>query len=592
MLESPPTWGYYRQIQSLDREGPSKTHSSIMFANKEEMMKKDYRIVRPPLPPGVKLEENVYVKMRDGVKIAVDIYRPEAEGRYPAILGMLPYMKELQQWPPMLTHSIEAGNTGFFVSKGYVHVIAQVRGTGFSQGQWNNLDTKEQQDGYDLVEWIAKQPWCNGNVGMLGDSYFAMIQYLVAAQRPPHLKCIVPYDGNTDIYRDLCYQGGLFYAWFMGMWLPDTIDQALWPGPIEGKLPPANLLVDMLSHAEDGPYYWERDGATKIDKIDVPVLSITPQTFVHVRGQLYVYPMIKSPKKLVVLNPAGAFAHVQFIQNPLLSAYILRWFDHWLKGIDTGIMGEPEVAILDSGTQEWRYENQYPLARTKWTKYYLRSNPAGPSTQAPYGLMNVELPTNEQPDRYKFPDSAGLVFFGQPVLAYATPPLSQDLRVWGPISFTLYGSSTTLDTAWFVYLGEVAPDGKVTLFNKGILKASFREVDESKSRPGQPFHSFQNPVLPEANKVYEYQIELRPIFHTFKAGYKIWIQIASIDFEYQMLLHSVYSSEMLPVPAENVVYHDSAHPSHVLLPVIPDSPAIKPVPPELSEIKWPPSYQI
>lgn len=171
-------------------------------------MKEGYPIVRPPLPAGVRLDENVYVKMRDGVKIAVDIYRPAAEGRYPALLSMSPYIKEIQQWPPVLTHSIEAGATSFFVSKGYVHVIAQIRGTGFSQGQWNLFDIKEQRDGYDLVEWIAQQPWCDGNVGMHGDSYFAIIQYLVAAQKPPHLKCIVPYDGWTDLYRDFCYQGG------------------------------------------------------------------------------------------------------------------------------------------------------------------------------------------------------------------------------------------------------------------------------------------------------------------------------------------------------------------------------------------------
>ena len=136
-------------------------------------MKKDYPVVRPPLPPGVKLDENVYVTMRDGVKIAVDVYRPEAEGHYPAILSMSPYLKELQQWPPMLTHSIEAGDTSFFVSKGYVHIIAQIRGTGMSQGQWHLSDINEQQDGSDLVEWAAQQAWCNGNVGSMGFSYFS-----------------------------------------------------------------------------------------------------------------------------------------------------------------------------------------------------------------------------------------------------------------------------------------------------------------------------------------------------------------------------------------------------------------------------------
>ena len=139
-------------------------------------MKKYHSTLRGPLPKGVKLEENVYVAMRDGIKLAVDIYHPEADGRYPGLLSMAPYMKEIQQQPPIISHSIEAGATGFFVPRGYVHVIATSRGSGYSQGEYNWYDTIEQQDGYDLVEWIARQPWCNGNVGMIGDSYYARIQ--------------------------------------------------------------------------------------------------------------------------------------------------------------------------------------------------------------------------------------------------------------------------------------------------------------------------------------------------------------------------------------------------------------------------------
>src|SRR3989304_5498937 len=139
-------------------------------------MSSDYSIVRPELPPGIKLDENVYVKMRDGIKIAVDVYRPEAEGRYPGIMSTSPYIKDLQLLPPLLSHSIEAGATRFFVPKGYVHVIVHVRGSGLSQGRYNWYDDVEQEDGYELIEWMAKQSWCNGNVGMLGDSYFGRSQ--------------------------------------------------------------------------------------------------------------------------------------------------------------------------------------------------------------------------------------------------------------------------------------------------------------------------------------------------------------------------------------------------------------------------------
>ena len=178
------------------------------------------------------------------------------------------------------------------------------------------------------------------------------------------------------------------------------------------------------------------------------------------------------------------------------------------------------------------------------------------------------------------------------MLAYATSPLDKDLKVWGPLSITLYGSSTTADTAWFVKLCDVGPEGRVEMLTQGQLKASHREVDEARSKPGQPFHPFQNPAGPEPNRVYEYQIEMRPIFHTFKAGHKVWVQIASDDFHYQMLLRTIYVSERLPVPATNTIYHDAEHPSHLSLPVIPDAPIIKSVAPPLSEISWTPSYSL
>ena len=404
-----------------------------------------------------------------------------------------------------------------------------------------------------------------------------MIQYVVAAQKPPHLKCIVPYDGGS---AGGIYTGGVFRGSFASMWLADTVRQCLWPGPVEGKLPPPNLLVGMAAAPPAAGYAGQ-------DEIEVPILSLAVQGGrLHTISQLDLYSKIKAPKKLLVLpgvDPGNAF----FIESPALNAYILKWYDYWLKGIDTGIMDEPPVTIFDSGTKDWRYENEYPLARTKWTEFYLCSNPAGPATELPYGLIRRELPGNEKPDKYLLPESILQAFLGKPVLAYATPPLDKDVRVWGPLSIVLYGATTTVDTIWFVKVGDVGPDGKVNILTWGHLKASFREVDEPRSSPGQPFHPFRNRVLPEPKKVYEYQIELTPIFHTFKAGHRVWVQIASVDFEYQTFLHTVDTAEMLPVPGENTVYHDSAHPSHLLLPVIPDAPIIRSVGPPITDIKWP-----
>jgi predicted acyl esterase len=540
-----------------------------------------------PDMPGVKVEENIYVEMRDGVKLAVDIYHPEKEGPYPVLLSMCPYLKEIQQCHPGWCHSIEAGATGFFVAKGYIHVIAQCRGSGMSQGQWAFLDANEQQDGYDLIEWIAEQPWCDGHVGMIGDSYWAWIQYLVAAQRPPHLKCIVPHDGGTDMYRDAFYQGGIFNGGEFGNhWTLDSIFQCIWPGPVEGKLPPFNFAAELAAHPSDGPFYRERSAWWMADRIEVPALVCVALTPLHSRGQLAIYPYLRSPKKLVVEPETGYWAHLRFVTDKNINEYVLRWLDHWLKKKDTGIMKEPEVAVFDGATRKWRYENEYPLKRTEWTKFYFHGGKATSRKETLSGSLSLEAPSKEKPDKYKLPDSTKRLLAGEPVLVYATPPLKKEVRIWGPLSATLYGSSTEKDTAWFVKLFDVGPPNEMKFLSRGILRGSFREVDKERSRPGQPFHSFQNPVPLQPEKVYEFQIEMKPVFHTFKRGHRIRLEIASDDLSYFGSLHSL-DIQRLPMPADNTIYHETQYPSHLLLPVIPDAPIIRRVEPPLSRVNWP-----
>ena len=541
------------------------------------MEQEGYGIVRHPLP-NVDLEANVLVPMRDGVELSIDIYRPEEPGQYPVLLSIAPYLKEIQQFPAMLCHSIEAGDTATFVRDGYIHVIANLRGTGFSKGQYDGIWTRTQaNDGYDLIEWIAAQPWCDGNVGMVGDSYYAAIQWIIAATRPPHLKCIAPMDAGTDLYK-IARPGGMPFNFFFGMWGMDTLAQIAWPGPLEGKEPPQNFLYDMMSHNEDDEFWRERSSIEKIDQIEVPCMSLVPaHGFLHTLTQLQAYPKIKAPKKLVVTPHAGHFAHVLLHDNFHLKEHLLKWFDHWLKGIDTGIMDEPEVAIFDNGTKEWIYEDEYPLARTEWKKYYLRSNPEQRLVQ-PSGLLKTEpAESPEPPDVIVMPQCMPAVAKGEPVLAYSTPSLDEDVRVCGPLSLVVNGASTTLDTCWFVKVQDEWPSGKREVLTEGALKASFRTVDRSKSKPGQPAHTWKEPVRPEPNKVYEYEVELTPIFHTFRKGHKIWVEIAVDNFAHHFPVHTIYTSEMVPVPAANQVFRDANFQSHLLLPVIPEAESKGPV---------------
>jgi uncharacterized protein len=544
-------------------------------------------LVRAPAPvSGVRVMENVYVTMRDGVRLAIDVFLPESAGRYPALLSLSPYLKEIQRKPPQWSHAIESGATSFYVPKGYVHVIAQGRGAGLSQGQWNWFDEHESTDGYDLVEWIAAQPWCTGNVGMIGDSYWSWSQYAAAIAQPPHLKCLCQQDATPDFYRDVCFQGGIYHHAFVSNWIAYHTAMMAWPGPVEGKLAPLNLGYEAHMHPCDGPFWRTRSAWTRLDRIRVPVLSIAPQGGqMHFRGQLWGFPRIPAPKKLMVVPPTGFWSHVRYLTDRALNRQMLRWFDHWLKGIDTGIMDEPEVAIFDSGSRQWRYENEYPLRRASWNRLYLRGAP-GPD--APQGRLSDEVPGEEAPDRIRLPDSLAQLAAGKPALAYATPPLEKDLRVWGPLSLTLHASSSQVDTAWFVRVMDVKPDGNSAMVSKGSLRASFRAVDESRSAPGQPFHSFERQELLEPDRIYEFQIELVPMFHTFRAGHRLQLQVASEDIQYSNPMRQI-DVQLLPWPVTNAIHHDARHGSHLLLPVVPDAPEIQPVKPPLSEIDWPPT---
>ncbi|MFH1651033.1 MAG: CocE/NonD family hydrolase [Chloroflexota bacterium] len=549
-------------------------------------MDKNYPLPDPKLPEGIRFEKNVMLTMRDGIKVSVDVYRPKAEGKYPALYSTSGYLKGIQTFGGEVSHSIEAGATRFLVENGYVHVIGQARGSGLSQGRYNWYDKEEQKDGVEIIEWIAKQPWCTGNVGMIGDSYFARTQWLIAGLQPPSLKCICPWDGSMDDYRSR-HDGGLVFNGFLSGWGADTMFQAVWPGPVEGKEDPTNLFVEVAKNPDDGPFYWERSGYVNADKINVPVLSMVHAGGrLHSKSQLMGWEKIKSPKKLIIMPPCGRMTHVVLARSIPFNNYILRFLDKWLKGKETGIMDEPPVVIFDRVTKKPRFENEYPVARTKWTKFFLRTGKEGPATKAPWGVVSQEQPGKEAPDSYAEPEAIETLMAGKPVLAFSSEPLKEDLRVWGPLSAHIYGSSTSMDTGWFVRVNDISPEGQSTPLSMGVLKASYRKVNAAKSRPGMPYHDYQNPETPEPGKVYLYEFDLIPVFHTFKKGHKIWIQVASNDLEILTTFATMFASDMLP-PCENKVYHDAEHPSHLLLPVVSDAPEIKPVPSPLADFVYP-----
>ena len=542
------------------------------------------------------IEKDIFVSMRDGVRIAVDIYRPNnTNGKFPALLGMSPYSKDLQKLPifefptdrELGNGGIEAGDSDYFVSRGYVHVIADVRGTGISEGSYRIFTTKEQEDGYELIEWIARQPWCDGNVGMLGMSYFGMIQLLVAAQNPPHLKAIFPVDAATDMYRHWSYHGGILHKYVSGFWdgslvvnSSDAADlpEEEWKG-IAGALmlhpdirsypraiktlkwPSTNPhLFDVLVHPFDGPFYLERSAYTRFGKINVPCYLLYRWTapYLHLPGAFQAFENIKSPRKLMMTIPeSGVGFNRPWHENHDI---VLRWYDHWLKDIDTGIMDEPAISILVQGRNQWRHENEWPLARTDWTKWYLGSS----------GRLTLSQPGwNEPPDR--FTNAIGLKP-GEtvPGIRYTADSAPDDLEITGPLALYLHASISTPDTNWIAEVNDLDEDGTVNRVSIGWLKASHWEVDARRSKPYKPFHPHDKALAIKPGKMIRYDIEIRETSYVIKAGHRLQLLIKAQDAPWEGKSYIYRLSQHLSASMETLhtIYHTPEYPSHLLLPVI------------------------
>lgn len=537
-------------------------------------------------------ERGARVEMRDGIKLAVDIFRPADGGRFPALLAYSPYGKDVQRvMEKQRPHSSrlgnggqEAGDTGFFVSRGYVHVIADVRGAGDSEGTYNFQGRKEQNDGYDLIEWIAKQPWCDGNVGMLGMSYFGVVQNLVAATQPPSLKAIAPYEAYTDRYRHSVYHGGIFdegffHQWFEHLSVPpqkpliydflpaEEIERrrrALFKTPeiiespylhIQLKYETKNpLMFDFLIEPHDGPYYWERSSNRVLDRIRVPALLMARWSGwpIHLAGAFEAWKGINSTKKMIIME-------TEWITGPKRpwrdhQDIILRWYDHWLKGNDTGILDEPPITLLIKGKDEYRDEREWPLARTKWTKFFLGADgelssttPAGQSTLA--FRNDPHLPPNKP--------ATGLGF--------ATPVLQKDLEVTGPIVLYLSAKLDQPDATWIVTIRNMAPDGSAPVVTKGWLRASHRALDPNKSTPFKPYHPHDRNVPVPAGEVQEYAIELRETSMLFKKGHRLVLQVRGQDTQ---LEEPVWYHTCNPLETKHEIEIGGVRASYLLLPVI------------------------
>lgn len=567
------------------------------------------------------VERHVPIKMRDGTILRGDVYRPAEGGPFPILLSRLPYNKS-HAWvaASVILNPLNAAD------RGYAVVIQDCRGRFKSDGEW--VPFHEDEDGYDTVEWCAQQPWANSKVGMYGSSYLGITAWQAIVANPPHLETAFIYLAPTNYHEGMIYTGGAFelgfcqwYAQYLS-WnkvrrLPperQTIARqrlielasnpraAHWHLPLDGiaaHQDVAQFYNDWLAHPNYDEYWQAVNVEEKLDKVTVPVLQMTGWFDNLLIGHLRSFKGIRDKgatekarenQKLIV----GPWTHENYVSMtmskvgdfelgpaavPNTEALALRWFDYWLKGINTGIMDEAPIRIFVTGANVWRDEWDWPLERAKETKLYLHSQGHANTLHGDGILLSV--PANSEPsDTYVYdpakpvPTVGGrALMFGavspgfydqreveerSDVLVYTSSLLMKDTEATGPIFLKLWAASSALDTDFTAKLVDVHPDGYAAILADGIMRVRYRE-------------SSSHPKLLEPEQIYELTIDLWAISHVFKTGHRIRVEVSSSNFprfDRNLNTGSENASEVQTQIAIQTIYHDAKHPSHILLPIV------------------------
>lgn len=556
------------------------------------------------------IEHGVSAKMRDGVTLHADVYRPKVEGKFPVLLQRTPYDKR---------STVDFGLMA--AARGYVVVVQDVRGRYTSEGEWRPF-RHESEDGFDTVEWAAALPYSDGRVGMFGGSYVGATQMLAAIAHPPHLAGIFPVVTASNYYDGWTYQGGAFELWLNASWTSgiaqDTLTRKIDSSVSQWtqKLPLSAYPILNVDTADLAPYYsdwlahpnydeyWKAVSiADHHDQIQVPAYHVggwydifmggTWRNYVGIkarggshaaqRGQrLMMGPWYHGPfdgrTGELDFGPAARSADGSSFET---DSVMLRWYDHLLKGLANGIEREKPVKIFVMGENVWREEDDWPLARAKNTRYYLHSGGNANSLLGDGTLTTEAVPT-EPTDQFVY-DPANPVptrggglccdngrlasgAFDQravesrgDVLVYTTPAFKSDFEVTGPVTLELFASSSAVDTDFTAKLVDVWPNGFAQNLTDGILRARYRNSQEKPE--------FLNP-----GEVYKLTVDLWATSNVFKAGHKLRLEVSSSNFprfDRNLNTGENGANSARTVKASNAVYHDRDHPSALIIPVVP-----------------------
>ncbi len=540
-------------------------------------------------------ESDVKISMRDGIRLAANVFRPKSEGRFPVILIRTPYGKQDEKW----------GDARRYATAGYAMVVQDCRGRGKSEGAWDPF-RYDVEDGFDTQEWVGKQDWCNGDIGTAGGSYVGWTQWAPAPGGSHYLKAMVPVVPFGNAF-DLAYSGGAFQLALLMGWGsavggvtlgPEKLQQAYQHLPLrtfgdqfDKKVP---YLNDWVEHSNYDDYWKQRGIDYRYAEVTVPALNIGgwydifSKTTIDLVNEVRGSSRNRSARRneMVVMGPwthgvgARKVGELDFGAEAALKIGELqfKWFEYWLKGRETGVQDWPACYLFVMGENRWRGENEWPLKRAQLVSYFLHSAGRANSLKGD-GSLSTTQPEQEEPDRFTYdghtpvPTTGGNNLIGaaagpydqtrieerEDVLVYTTAALEQDVEVTGPVTLILWASSSARDTDFTAKLVDVNPEAKAYNLCDGILRARYREGREK-------------PALLTPGKPERFEIDLWVTSNLFKRGHHIRVEVSSSNFprfDRNPNTGNAFGTDTELLSAKQTILHDAEHPSHLLLPVIP-----------------------
>lgn len=541
---------------------------------------------------------NFYVETRDKVKLATDVWLPgelKNNERIPAILIRTPYNRILN-----------ADKWFKFVRRGYALVIQDVRGREDSEGEWIPYKF-DREDGDDTLNWIVKQSWCNGNIGMIGGSYLGCVQWAAAASGNPHLKAIISMVTAGPPFIDIKRKGGIYpsgaLAWAFMMAEQRINRNALkrddWeevenirpikdiPQKVLGK--GIHFWDEYMKHPDNDEFWKKTDWSIHGDKVNVPSIIISGWYDDNGMGSTSAWEMnekyCRENQKLIFgpwkhsFNSTREIHNIKFGDNAIrydLDVLCLRWFDKFLKNIDNGVEKESKVQYYMVGENKWVNSEKWPPEDAKYKNIYFHSN-GNAATSSGDGKLNMIISENEKEDSYIFdpknpapflidvsenemnvPENYKEVDKREDILVYTSDILKEDVYIAGNIYGEIYAASSGKDTDWLIRLEDVDEQENSIRLVDGIIRARYR-------------NSYEKPELLEPNKIEKYAIRMGKIANVFKEGHRMRVTVTSGAKNLSFPNHNTGNnpcSDIEMITVVQKIYHDKKYPSHVKLPII------------------------